>query len=406
MINVLALSAPELLFDRALYDLIHSALHSAVAAVQQIDADVLLSTSTDDTATDLMTRHSFEAPFLRRDGAHIDGPHEVELSQHDYGRELRLRGTLLALVVPFDGDGGMFRVNPNLYGGAPRGNIREQHLILTTHGVDLKAEQVNEHFEARLKEIEHYLQLQKSMVEGQRVDLLARLRPEIEARKKKLLDARSMVSGLAFPIKARADSPKTYAAPVVRKKIVTLASPITAPFKPEPVLEEANYQAILSIIQSMALVMERSPSSFQTMSEETLRQQFLVPLNSHFEGAASGETFNFNGKTDILIRVQDRNIFIAECKFWSGEKNFLDTITQLLNYLSWRDTKAAVIIFNRNQNFSGVIDTIGNALPDHPNFKRELVKEAETRFRCVFGYPSDPHREIILTVLAFDVPRP
>jgi hypothetical protein len=155
----------------------------------------------------------------------------------------------------------------------------------------------------------------------------------------------------------------------------------------------------------MSRVMERSPSAFQAMGEENLRHHFLVPLNGHFEGAASGETFNFFGKTDILIRVQDRNIFVAECKFWSGEKSFIDTITQLLNYLSWRDTKAAILIFNRNQNFSSVLQTIQDTLPKHPHIKRGPSKEADTRFRSVFGNPSDHSREIVLTVLAFDVPK-
>jgi hypothetical protein len=65
-------------------------------------------------------------------------------------------------------------------------------------------------------------------------------------------------------------------------------------------------------------------------------------LNGVFEGQATGETFNFQGKTDILIRAQGKNIFIAECKFWKGEKVFLETIDQLLSYLSWRDSKAAI----------------------------------------------------------------
>ena len=244
------------------------------------------------------------------------------------------------------------------------------------------------------------------MAEIHRQQLPLRLRPEIEARKQKLLATRKMVAGLAFPIRARQDAPKTYTAPVVRKRVISTATPSAAPFEPEPFLDEANYRAILEIIQSMAVVMERSPSAFQTMGEENLRHLFLVPLNGHFEGAASGETFNFSGKTDILIRVKDRNIFVAECKFWSGEKNFLDTISQLLGYLSWRDTKAAVLVFNRNQNFSGVLDTIKKALPKHPNVKHGPTIEAETRLRCVFGNPSDPHREIILAVVAFDVPRP
>ena len=78
--------------------------------------------------------------------------------------------------------------------------------------------------------------------------------------------------------------------------------------------------------------MERSPSAFNNMGEEDLRQHFLVQLNGRFEGAATGEIFNYQGKTDILIRSGDRNIFIAECKFWHGEKAFKDTVDQLLSY--------------------------------------------------------------------------
>jgi hypothetical protein len=177
-----------------------------------------------------------------------------------------------------------------------------------------------------------------------------------------------------------------------------------APFKPEPVLEEANYRAILDIIQSMALVMERSPTAFAEIGEEDLRQHFLVQLNGQFEGAASGETFNYQGKTDILIREQDRNIFIAECKFWRGEKSFAETLDQILSYLSWRDKKGAVVVFNRNKSFSEVLIKMKEAAKAHPHCKRGPTIEGETRFRYVFGNPSDHNREVILTVLAFDVP--
>jgi hypothetical protein len=154
----------------------------------------------------------------------------------------------------------------------------------------------------------------------------------------------------------------------------------------------------------MTLVMERSPTAFVKMNEEDLRQQFLVQLNGHFEGAASGETFNFAGKTDILIRVEDRNIFIAECKFWTGEKAFLETIDQILGYLSWRDTKTAIVLFNRNKGFSDVLKKIVPAAKGHPHYKRGPDVEGETRFRFVFGNPTDHNREVVLTVMAFDVP--
>jgi hypothetical protein len=102
--------------------------------------------------------------------------------------------------------------------------------------------------------------------------------------------------------------------------------------------------------------------------------------------------------------VNDKNIFIAECKFWNGEKALVETIDQILGYLSWRDTKAAIILFNRNKGFSEVLAKVQGAANGHPNRKRGPKIESETRFRYVFGNPSDMSREIILTIVAFDVP--
>jgi hypothetical protein len=157
-------------------------------------------------------------------------------------------------------------------------------------------------------------------------------------------------------------------------------------------------------MDNMTKVMERSPHTFHSMGEEAIRQHFLVQLNGQYEGRATGETFNFQGKTDILIRSEGRNIFIAECKFWHGEKTFLDTIDQLLTYLSWRDSKAAVVIFNKNKNLSGVLAAVKEAMTKHPHKKRGPNIEGETRFRYVMGNPSDHNREIIVTVMIYDIP--
>jgi hypothetical protein len=272
-------------------------------------------------------------------------------------------------------------------------------------GRDLNPQQVQTALNSTLADLDRYLGWQKPTVDQFNSNLANNVRQSVEARKSKLLADRNLVAGLGFPMRARSDNPRTYAAPQVRRKIVVTPPPASqAPFRPEPVLDEANYKAILEIIQSMTLVMERSPSAFAEMGEEALRQHFLVQLNGHFEGQATGETFNHQGKTDILIRVDGRNIFIAECKYWHGDKQFIDTVNQILSYLSWRDTKAAIILFNRNKGFSQVLAKIKEAAASHPNCKAGPKDEGETQFRYVFGNPSDPSREIILTVLAFDVP--
>jgi len=129
-----------------------------------------------------------------------------------------------------------------------------------------------------------------------------------------------------------------------------------------------------------------------------------VQLKGVFKGQAAGETFNFQGKTDILIRIDGKNVFIPECKFWKGEKVFLGSIDQLLSYLSWRDTKAAVLVFNRNADLSAVLSKVAEIMPKHANFKRKLGKSDESTFRFVFVQPKDANREITLTVMVFDIP--
>ena len=151
--------------------------------------------------------------------------------------------------------------------------------------------------------------------------------------------------------------------------------------------------------------MERSPRAFRNMNEEDLRTHFLVQLNGQYEGQATGETFNYEGKTDILIRSGGRNIFIAECKFWTGSAGLKETLDQLLGYTAWRDTKAAILVFNRDTNTSTVLERIPETVREHPNHKSGEVTNLETGFRYTFGHRDDENREITITILVFDIPK-
>jgi HEAT repeat protein len=177
------------------------------------------------------------------------------------------------------------------------------------------------------------------------------------------------------------------------------AKPLTVP------LDMQEYEDILAVIFNMALVMERCPEAFRRMDEEALRQHFLVQLNGKYKGQSAGEIFNKKGKTDILIRVDGKNIFIAECKFWRGKNNLKETLDQLLGYTTWRDTKLALLIFNRNKNFSAVLEQISEVMKNHPTFTQELSYPSETGFRFILHHPEDKNRELLLTVLAFEIPR-
>jgi hypothetical protein len=397
----------EILFYKADINAVtDTQLRNATSEIQQIDPDRLLNTPVDDLIAYITTKYRIEVPVLHRERAALDEPQETFIQINDYGREIGVPATLVTLTVPFEGEKDMFFVRPSTYDTAPpRAAVDGNTVVLRLTVRNSEQGQVKQTLNSALDDIERYLGWQRSTIDGFNANIPGHAKQAIEARRERLLRDRNLVSGLGFAVKPRANAPMTYAAPQVRRKIEPRlpAAPSTL-FRPEPVLQEAHYQHILNVIDKMSLVMERSPTAFAEMGEENIRQHYLVQLNGHFEGAATGETFNHQGKTDILIRAEGKNIFIAECKFWRGEKQFVGTVDQILSYLSWRDTKAAIILFNRNKGFSQVLAKITEALAEHPHRKQGPKDESETRFRYVFGNPSDHSREIILTVVAFDVP--
>jgi hypothetical protein len=374
--------------------------------IQGLDPDRLLNTPVDDLVAYFAQKYRIEVPTLHRGRALLDEPRETYQEVNDYGRQIRIPSTLIKLTVPFDGEKDMFYVRLSTFDTAPpRAPVTSDGVVLELVIRNSEQDQVKNTLNRALDDIERYLGWQRPTIEAFNANLAGQARQAIEARRARLLQDRNLVSGLGFAVKPRAGAPQTYAAPQVRRKIEPKLPPASStPFKPEPVLQEQHYQHILNVIDNMTVVMERSPTAFAEMGEEDIRQHYLVQLNGHFEGAATGETFNHQGKTDILIRVDGKNIFIAECKFWRGEKQFIETVDQILSYLSWRDTKAAIILFNRNKDFSQVLAKIKEAMAAHQHRKHGPKVESETRFRYVFGNPSDHSREIILTVVAFDVP--
>jgi hypothetical protein len=72
--------------------------------------------------------------------------------------------------------------------------------------------------------------------------------------------------------------------------------------------------------------------------------------------------------------------------------------------VSWRDTKTATILFNRQKDFSAVLAQLPDATREHPMFVRQVDHRAETAFRFILKNANDSSREFLMTVLAFDVP--
>jgi len=83
----------------------------------------------------------------------------------------------------------------------------------------------------------------------------------------------------------------------------------------------------------------------------------------------------------------------------------LATIDQLLGYLTWRDSKAGILLFSRNADFTAVLAQIQGCRRQAPNFVRHLSYASETGFRFALKNKTDSGREHVVTLLAFHVPR-
>lgn len=149
---------------------------------------------------------------------------------------------------------------------------------------------------------------------------------------------------------------------------------------------------------------EAHPSLYANKNEEALRDLFLTYLNSSVEEfSTTGETFNKKGKTDIFIQGGsiDKITFIAECKIWKGNKYFLKAIDQLLSYLTWRNTNAAIIVFVRNKELTRIIEDIKGIVKKHLQYFSERKHTSESSLSYFFKLPQDSKRKIRLDIILF-----
>jgi len=406
-----------MLFNKvSIFDVFEHRRREAKQRIQSLDPNYILNRSEADVVGSILDELRIDLPSIQEDSIHIDyGERQIDVSRDpmrfvpDPSVPFYVQGTRITFIVPFAGDGSFFDVQPQHFSYSLRANdvaLHKDGIHFNFASANLNAAAAKRDFESELQQIKTNLQSLRQYIDQHEPLFVQEVRNQVQQRKAKLLQDAQMVASLGYPIKRREGAPTTYAVPVSKRKAdVRRPTAVSQPFSPEPTLSMDDYEGILNIVRNMVQVMERSPKVFENMGEEDLRTHFLVQLNGQFEGRATGETFNYQGKTDILIREEGKNVFIAECKFWDGEKAYSGTLDQLLSYLSWRDTKAAALIFNRNVNFSEVVQKIADITPEHTQYKRSIGKLDETSYRFVFGQPNDPAREVIVTVMAFDIPR-
>lgn len=214
-------------------------------------------------------------------------------------------------------------------------------------------------------------------------------------------------SKFAYPLKKTNNIPELFKPHKVIKKKRIVPKPVVntngIPSEEKYITEE-DYQNILTILQECGRNWESHPDTYRGKGEESLRDQLIFVLAPNIDGVVAGEAYNKKGKTDIAIKYKSTNLFIGECKIWKGAKVFKDTIDQILGYLTWRDSKSAIMMFVPNEDISNVKDVAEKTINEHPNFVRKLQEYNKGWSNYRFHIDGDKSSYLTIAVQLYHLP--
>ncbi|MEU3648868.1 hypothetical protein AB0E59_36225 [Lentzea sp. NPDC034063] len=247
-------------------------------------------------------------------------------------------------------------------------------------------------------------------IDEHRAEVRAAISPVIKSRRARVIGLRSAAASLSIPLEPVATA--SLAVPLA-PTLLTLeqVERSKASGTPEHALADDIANSLVKLITSFGVALERLPATADKLvgeSEETIRDVLLFLLNANYRGLATGETFLGKGKTDILLRWQDRDAFVAECKIWHGETRFVEAIDQLLGYTVWRDTRIALILFVRDRkDVSTIIDKAATCIQQHKQCLTERPAiEPDAPREFVLASTVDNRRAIRLSLIPVVLPRP
>ncbi len=384
-----------------LHDVLRKRSEDVNQKIKSIPAEYLLTENSEVLVEGLFNEFAPTSVTVSWGELHATPTREVTLQHRDqfFDRTVAVSATELDLVVPATGDIELLSYTAtNGFVSTVDGVIDGGNLVVTVQGAPLNSTAVKQATDRFRQQVDSLVKWLSADVEAYRVEIRSTIERDVHARRARLLADRQLESELAIPVLA---APRDHATPVtMRPRVLPVAQRRqSAPFAPEWAIDNAHYQNILEVCGRWARGFERSPLTAQKFGEEDLRDQLLIVLNSHWSGQAGAEMFNGNGKTDILVREADRNVFIAECKIWTGPKAIAAAIDQLVGYLTWRDTKAALIVFIRNKDTHAAIDSLHHAVAAHDSCSLVKPPEDPTQRADYVLTADDEGRTIALAVL-------
>jgi len=378
--------------------------NSVRQAVNDLSKDYILGVDEESYKAFLIDQFSLDPLEVLADSERVTPRTEMQLVGDDYGRRSRREVYIFRISYNFRGTSALFQVKSNPWS-------------MISHPISVDADTVSFEFLMSRKDPEEFKKrkanafhesfanvgnINKNAAEWNAAlpTLVAGL---FDFRKKHFAAENDFFT--AINIAPDPGTSAIFTAPTIKRRVIPQPKVSEkTQFSRVPTMSEEMYEDVLTVLSQAGHGMERKPSLYRDKEEEDLRDQFLLFLETRYTATTgTGETFNKSGKTDILLKYQDgSNLFVAECKWWNGEADFHAAIEQLFaRYLTWRDSKTALLLFVNNKNFSAVIEKVRNEAEKNAYFVGRLTDRDETSLSFDFHLPDDEARIVKLAILLF-----
>ncbi len=387
--------------------------------VDSIPHDQFLNTSIEELIQHVLSTLIIEPLTIYEDKAEME-QREMKLDVSSWRERnpfedqgpIYVPGTEVVVTIPYSGEQSLWKIRPNHWQSIfPRADVcgtgRDgigQIQITLSQPAGMAPEGFKANLDEQLKSIRFYVNAQRKQIEQFNAGLAAPIKAMVIARRERLKKNEGIKDLLGIPLKQREGTPPVEPLKLTRKLVRPLPPPPKAGYKPEPGVTDEDYKHILSVIRHEGRTFESTPKTYAVHDEEELRDILLAHLNGHYQGDATGESFRRSGKTDIRIEDQNRAAFVAECKVWRGQKELSAAIEQLLGYLTWRDCKAALIIFNKNNaKFTELLSRIPETIQAHEKFRQVLSKEKDGEWEFLMTSREDDARQVRVHIFVFNL---
>lgn len=396
----------KLFGTKNLNDLTSDIRNSIESYIDQKDEDYILNVNKEDFINYLYEKYKIEKIFIDLESKKISNYEKTTYDSRFSGGKRYIQ--VVVYHIPIEGNQVLLYYTPcnRRVEHFPGVNLEGNDLVFEievftrdSHDVKSKAGSILNTIVKQSKYINDEVDIFNNELKGF-------IKSVFDSRKKRILDSKKLLEGLDVPIKENKNVQDTFEVNIIKDKKIVIEEPTIKEkkFTPEPRINKEIYQSILKTIYNLGKNIERFPSSYKDKDEEDLRDLILIFLQTRFDtAAATGESFNKEGRTDILLRYKTSNLFIAECKIWNGEEEYLKGISQLLGYLTWRDSKAAMIIFVKKKNFTSIIEKVKEATQRHDNYIRFINETSESWLNYKYHIEGDRNREVKLGVLLFNI---